>query len=291
MLWVVFAFIGSFFSAASSETNRIFKVNGHALNYWRMVASILLLLPFVIMADWPANPWIYVSAATCGLLVALADPYLFQIAAKYSGRTALLTMPITMATSFILWLGIDGEYRAELLNSPYKAAGILACLGLVIFAFIRANKCRISSEALPAIFLAGGLFGTQITFMKWALEQATFTLGTAAVFIFSGYVLAVALITSLGLIFRKKGPWRRACRFSPVILLPAFAVASTRSLNVFAETVAQAHSPNPAYVTAIIMMSIVWIALYHYLRKIEDRFSPVAACCLVIAGVGITMLK
>ena len=284
--WVLCALAVSFLGAAQVQANQIFQMQGMALVFVRSVFACILLAPVAAWLPWPHVPQFYVFALGVSLLNLVGDVTVFKAAGRFGGRLTSVFLPLKIVGAFVVWLAIDPAYTHALLAEPFKLAGVVACLlgccaGLL---FMRRNDA--SWAALLFLLPAGAAYtladvGSKITMQGHDLLAAA----------------AAMTCLSMGLHCMLSFLALKTTGHSPKALLAdrahrkagLFLGIMTTGLIAFLFA-GFATAENPAYVTAVSLLTVAWLTLYNRLRGHDDHASPLAIGVLVAAAVGLVLV-
>ena len=287
MEWYIYALIASLLAATIMQINRHFQVDGLSLSCTRSLWAFVFLLPALFwMTTFPESNLFYLVAIACGILAVLADRVIFDAAAIYGARLATLFQAVKIILVFLLWLMIDEGARNYLVNNLYIAGGVVLCLASSIVALNMLRNNDASWQALKYVFPAGVYLTFYDILAKTSIGEnggyekaALFALLT----FFSGSIFAFSLVM-----------WRQHKRGTvfldgPVIKAGA-VMGAVFALIIPVIVLAQGATPNPAYVSSILLLSIVWIMIYHKVRNIPDEGSVWAALLFVLSAAGLVLL-
>lgn len=281
MIWILLAVMAGVFFAVHSEVNKHFKIDGFVLNCVQSFFTVVLLIPFIGIMEWPSNPTYYLIVLLCAASGVVSMMALYNLAAKQSGRVACLYQPISVVLTFCLWLMIDAAQRSFLFAEPLRLVVIV--LGFILFGlslqFIRKND--VGWQALLAVIPIAVLFSVGIILTKLFLDQgnAPFNISLNFVFLISAAMLVFS--TPVMVSQHIKSP-KVITRHS---LLAGFIVAIFHTISWVLFNMAIILSPNPAYVSMMDGLIPVWFMLYYRMRNIQDDASPKAGLLIALAAI------
>ena len=287
MDWYIYALIASLLAATIMQVNRHFQVDGLSLSCTRSFWAFVFLLPSLLwITAFPESGLFYLVAAGCGMLAVLADRVIFNAAAIYGARLATLFQAVKIILLFFLWLAIDEGARNYLIDNLYIAGGVVVCLAGSIIALNMLRNNDASWQALKYVFPAGVYLTFYDILIKVAIgEDGNYekaVLFALTTFI-SSFLFALSIVTwrqhKKGVVFLE---WK---------IIKAGAVMGVMfALVIPVIGLAQGATPNPAYVSSILLLSIVWIMIYHKVRSIPDEGSIWAALLFILSAVALVLL-
>lgn len=285
MEWYIPAIAVSFLTAMYIHTNHFFQLDGVQLVHLR---AVFVFVVAAVVLPWlgalPTNPWLYAAAAGVGVLTTFADRNLLNAAAKYGGRLTSLFISIKIALVFVAWSVWDPASFTPLLKQPVTLAGLAACYGLMVIALIKMRRNDACLGALLAITPAAILLGMSDVLSKHVLDGTNMWSQTIA---FLGTVSVSQWLVSAGLL-RRSGTSLRGL-YTWVNVQATVVIGVVFFVMVLTFLYAVVLSPNPAYVSAVSVLSTAWLTLYYKLTCGDDA-SLVASLVLVFAAIMLTLM-
>lgn len=285
MTWLVYAVLISFTAAAFSEANRIFKMDGFRLNFWRSLVAVVLVFPATLFVEWPMFGWFYAAVLFNGIALIIASTLKFNAAAKHNGRVASLFMPVKVFFAFFLWLAISKQALADQMANPWQFAGIMGTFVLAAGALFLMRRNDVGWQAFLYVAPVGVLFAVTDVVVK-LLSEGQDPLEMSVIYVFLSFLVAMVL-SGLFLIVRHS-PDKEL--LPPKMFRAAFIIGILGAVTFTLFLLGVIHAPNPAYVTAVAMLSPVWLMFYHKLRGIKDDASPFAGFLLVASAITLAVL-
>ncbi len=290
MDWVFYTLLASVASAVILELNHRFQLKSRRLIFWRSTLACALLLPLLPFVPWPDVPGFYGFAVANGMAAVFADRAIFRTAKRHGGRLAGMYMPIKVIMVFFAWLIIDPATAHALFAHPWLMTGVLVCLaGCTAGAFlIRRNDT--GKAAILMVLPASFLLGACDIFATLGMGEGLLASGTAAVVVYVFILNFIAMLFAAWWL-RNEKPGRAEIRIPVTLYLFAGgALAVAFVILVGSITLAFAMSPNPGYVAAMMMLSVVWLVIYHRIRRIPDESDAFATMLLLASAVGLLLL-
>ncbi len=285
MEWVLLILLASFLAAILSETNRVAQLNATSLNLWQKIFSALILLP-VLFLTWPSSSAFYLVAIFNGLIITLSGIITFSLAAKHNGRVAVMFMPVKIFVAFAFWLMINPALIEAYTQHAGHALAVLASiiLGLCALFFMRRND--IGWATFCIVLPIGFLYGIADVLVKLELGHNAYISLLQESVIFAFVAIATSVVFSLLWSWKEK---KLFIKPDKKLLKTAFTLAVIANLAFTAILAGLSLSPNPAYVSALMLMTPVWLMGYHKISRIPDNSAPLAGFLLVVSVIGIVI--
>ena len=280
--WVFYAGLLSFVAVFFAEANRHFKMEGHRLNFWSLVVSLIILIPVSLLIKWPAPSVFYPAAILAGTVMAVSTAVRLTLSANKLGRVSTLYLPVEAIFSFVLWFFMDAIFRNNLLSSPVDLSLIIVAFSLVTLSLAMMRQNDVCWDTFLIVAPLGFLHGLSGVFSKYVVPPEA-TMETIMAFIVCLYIFSVVSSACfLGLRGKKgkKGPLLPPGMMKAAV---AFGVVGLMGRIFFLQAIKVA--PNPGYVVAIAMLAPVWIMIYHKAFKLKDDANPLAGIVMVMAAM------
>ena len=286
--WELWALIASMAMAAYIEANRFFKMDGLTIVVLRSALCFLALLPVVFLLPWPNEPGFYILTLMVGALTMLADVLLFEAVAKFGGRLGSLYKPLKIWFIFVMWLLLSPATAQHFVQEPLLALAVGVCLLLCSSGLWVLRQCDASMRAI--LFMIPVAFAFAAADLGIAVSKVFVTaLPTLIIFVFL-YLGVQAVIGSAVLMVYKKDYFIAILKerwvWQQMAIMAALTLVVTHSVSA-----ALMSAPNPSYVTAIGLLSVVWLQIYHKLVKTPEETSPLAAVLFVVGACGLALLE
>lgn len=284
-LWLVLALASSLLAAQNVEVNRRARQEGFRLNFWRASMTALFWLPLTLLYHWPTDWTFYAAAVFGGVSMIVGFTIQNDLANKHNGRVAILYVPLKAVFVFILWACIDPAARHHIFDKPLVTLGVLACLAAMIGALAEFRKNDVSWSSFRAVMPIVLLYGLSDILSR--LSVAPDNLHERLI-LFLFVVTATSSLVSLMIYpFRPKPelPF-----YTKKLVTSAFRASLGQMGNQMCFFMALVLAPSPAYASMVIMLTPVWLMVYHRYAGIKDDASPVAGTVVVIAAVVLMFL-
>lgn len=283
-MWWVYALISSLAFATFAELNYRYKLGPFRLGFWQLFMSAVFLTPWMVSLPWPEAPAFYFAAIANGFAMSIGTVMLFKLSAKYNGRVATLYMPVKIFGAFFLWLALDQVAWIDLTGKPFQAVIVVFSLCLMVWALFSVKAEKSAWQAVLVAAPIGIMYASLDVVAKYVLEGQD--VATAAtVFAYIAFVSG-AVIMAFYLYLRPQK--KKIC---PPNMLKASVFLSVLGIVSFIALLASLRvTPNPAYTSAIILLSSVWLMMYHRAFNIEDNQNPRAGLAMVVAALGLAFI-
>lgn len=284
-LWLPLALMTSLISAQNVEMNRRAKQEGFRLNMWRTGFAACFWLVVASFFPWPRDGFFYAAAMFGGIAMIIGFTIQNDLAAKHNGRVAVLYMPLKAVAVFLVWAIISPHAREHILAKPLVAVGVLACLATMVGALAEFRKHDVSWQSLKAILPIVAVYGAGDILTRMNIHPSE-VVERLPVFFCVGTLTSTFVSLMLW-------PWRPKPEISSFNrkLLKDGAKASVASMvNQGLFVVALVLAPSPAYASMILLLSPVWLLVYHRVVGLPDDANPIAGTVIVMAAVALMLL-
>ena len=288
MNWIVSGVLVSLLMGVVSEINRRYKLDGFRLNFWRSLVIVVLLTPAMFTVEWPSlEALFYLSAVLTGVIAVVGMTLHLNLAANHNGRIAALYAPIKMYVVYLLWLVVDGEARTALFVNTGQTVGVMLMFALAAYAMFNMRSNDASWKGLLLSAPIGVLFAISDTISKVGLlDVAVPKLDAVLVFVFLMFSFAVVL--SGCMIMARNRPDKPL--LPPNMPRAAALMGGVTLVNLIIFYSGLVTVDNPAYLTALTMLTPVWFIVYHKMIGVKDDANPVMGLLLVASAVGLVLL-
>lgn len=273
MLWVINGLIYGFFTAIYLLFNQHYKINGYVLGIWRGFGIFLLFLPFLFFYPIPHDWHYWLLLITQGLCIGIYDSHVFFASAKFgAGPTSRFMAVTVLLTTFGWWLLTPDKFL-QLLQQGNLVITLLLVLSGFSFCYWQMLESRVSRAAalytLPAVLAlaAMSIITKYIAVQAHSLGQGLTYYLTVSTFV-SGLYNLVLYKRALG---TKPKMW--SALVTAKIRKAGFLLVTFSSLLIIAKTMALRIAPNPGYVTALLLISPVFVYALNRNYKISDTIS------------------
>lgn len=293
MTWISFSLLASVMAAIMTQINHHLQMRPPLVILLRSVFTLLFLAPIVAQIMWPHHTSFFVYFFFAAFFAFAGDIILFEAARRHGGRLTSMFMPVKIITAFVLWAVIDRLFLVYLFDNPLTSSGILFFLLLSVYAVASMRNCDTSWPAFKQVAWVGVFYTLLDVFIKLGMEGTDMS-QTALLFVFIRAFIGVPIAVLMLRFQREEGAlesWRqisgdkRALFLGAGVLLGAISVVNSYSINM-----AIGLSPNPGYVSVLMLLSVAWLSGYNRLRGYEDRASVKNIILLVVSAAGLILL-
>lgn len=291
MIWFTAGVLFAFFNAMTMLVNQHYDLDGHFLSGARGIGVALLALPFVFFVAVPQSPLFWILALAEGLLSSFFNSRLYSSSAKFgAGATSRISI-LAVVFGVFLWWVIEWKSFLELCKYWIVLAGIIASLiAIITGALIMAKQEKSDSpqtgvSAMRYMMPAVVVLAIMMIVRKEIMQTAPFV--SAAVYY---CVVSIAISGTINLIIFSKRNSAKAIfeQFSKggkTVVAASFAIAFSSAITILCGNISSYKAPDPAYVTAITLISPVVIIFFNRIAGVRDKFS-LPAIILTFAGIG-----
>ena len=291
MLWIINGLIYGFFTAIYTTFNQHYKINAYLLGIWRGFGIFALFFPFCFLFPFPFSLSYWLLLIAQGIMIAVYDSHLFYASAHYGAGPSSRIMALTaIVTTMLWWLLTPQDFLILLNNEKNVIVLIFLLLGFTVSYWYMIKSPvsrRLTAYMLPAII---SLSGMSIATKQIALHGSSVWSSLA-------YYLTVSTFVS-GLLnfywFCRQNRWqiRNSLKqtFAPGITKAGFYVVSFSAILIIAKTLSLRSSPNPGYVTALLLTSPLFVFAFNKYSKIPDNISIKAGFSMIAFLIALILL-
>lgn len=263
-MWVIFALLTSMISAFYTLCNQNSRLKAEVFIVYRGLFVALAATPLAL-AYFHIFPWqFYAIAVFQGLCISYLDYKYFQICQKFGAENVKGLWPLTVFIVFVFWLLLEPDTIVIYIEAPVRSFIIIASMMLMIYAMTKSRNSKIGKvflkEVLPLLCLSSIIDISNKSIMAYNdgyLLPLTFHRVAITGFIIGGINL---LLNS-----KKIGLYKELIK--PKNILGGSFVVLIVLMMIFVN-LAMHYTPNPAYVSAISLLSVVWIVAFNKIRNL-----------------------
>lgn len=266
-MWFIFALLTSLIYALYYICNQNSRLKAEIFIIYRGFLAALMATPLALIY-YHVFPWqFYAIVLFQGLTVSYMDYKYFQAFHEFGAENVNSVKPLTVLIIFVLWLILKPSIIGDYMATPLRSAIILVALATIIFAVMKYRHQKIGKECLKKVFPL--LFLSSIIDISNKLITE-YNDGYLLALTFHRVALTGYIIGSVNLFINRRkdisfkeliNP-QNIYRGSFIILL----VLSMITINL-----AMHYTPNPAYTTAVIYLSVVWIMLINKIQVLAGK--------------------
>ncbi len=263
-MWVVFSLLTSVISAVYDLCNQNSKLKAEVFIIYRgllvaMIATPLALIYFHIF------PWqFYAIAVLQGFCISYLDYKYFQTCQKFGAENVKGLWSLTVFFTFILWFLLKPETILTYIETPARSLVITASLLLMIFAMTKlSSDNKVSrnflSTLLPILCLASLIDISNKLIM-------TYNDGYVLPLTFHRVAITGWIIGIVNLLANSKKLTSYKELLNPKNLLQCWFIILI-GISMICVNFAMYYTPNPAYASAISMLTVIWIIIFNKIKS------------------------
>lgn len=295
MEWYTAAFLSSLLLAVRSDVNRWYKLDGLRLNFFTNLFLAALMVPFIMDAYWPeVGSLFYVIAFIVSILVTVVMTVKNNLSANFNGRVSNMEMPIKTFVLYFFWWLLDPEALQRSIDNPVETAGVILMLILASYALNHTRKGDVGWHIFVQIVPIALISSVGDALTKYALEDYQGNI-MDAMYLFIALTAFGSMVISGVTIYARPSFAKPREGKIPKLLAPNMIRASViTSVVAFFMLITLFYAlyaaPNPAYVTALNMLTPIWLLVFHKLRGIPDDASPYMGALMVVSAIGLILI-
>lgn len=287
-MWFIYALATSLCYAIYYIGNQNSRLSPHLFITYRGFIPALIILPITLFMA-PNFAWPFFLIATVqGIAVSYLDYNIYKLFQKFGAEAVSSIQPLSVLITFVFWLIIRPSLLVTYMENPWRFALIMLSVLTIVFAVIKYRQQPFVLSCLRDMVPLLLIFSLIDITNKLIMEYANHHLLAATLYrvlIVSTIVGLVNLFTGLrqGLktseLFKKEN-----ILASWFMLLIPFNMILV-NFSVF-------YADNPAYTSAVIYLSVIWILLFNKVRQylgLPTKGEPIAGRWIVLL-VAATML-
>ncbi|PIZ32130.1 MAG: hypothetical protein COY40_00020 [Alphaproteobacteria bacterium CG_4_10_14_0_8_um_filter_53_9] len=257
-MWIILSFVLLCVSLLQTQANQHFQIHAHYLNFWRSLLSTLCLFPlfFIVPVDTDQSYQWYLMAFLTGVLSHLVSIMTFDFSKRYSGHIAGAYLPISTILIFIFWGLFELFFINTVSHSPlYYFLGITG-LALASGTHLFAKK-GLPRDVLWGFIRVSLFAGIVVVLSKFMNAEKV---GLSPLLLYSAIIMLTQTVLSyfgmLAVSHKISLPKKR--EWTGISLLSVLAV-----IGCPLSWAAIWLSPNPAFVSIILMLCPVILMTYN----------------------------
>lgn len=292
--WAVALFTG-IINAGYVYINQIYKMPGLLLMLYRGFLVALLMLPLVLVSE-PIHNWQFYAFCTAqGLAIAFNDYRFFRASKAFGAEISGSIHPLSVSVMFVMWLLITPAQLLYFLGHPLYFAAVVACLCGIIYAVIKLRRAKASARAFKYLFPVLLTLALGDILNKKSMQYGADNLLSAI--IYYSFITGIVCGTANLIVYLKNGQGLRPVfhklnlKHGLVISLMVIVLMIFKNLSMYL-------TPNPAYVSAIILLYPVWImsanniCLHFQAKRINYARVNIRLLAILLGSViGLVMLN
>lgn len=284
MVWFFASLLFSFFNSVTMLINQRFKLEGHLISGLRGVGVGIVSLPFLWVVEIPRGGVFWALIMLEAAISTFFNARLYESSSKFgAGATSIISV-LSVAFGVALWWAVDVDGFLALLGDAGVFAGVMAALVAVSGGFWLIARSYVvakngaMSYMMPAVVALAAMMATR----KEIMEHAEFW---TAIAVYCAVSIGISGVVNLSVFAVRSG----CAKFCEVLgsrrTWKAGALMASASLvTIFCGNWAAFYSPNPAYVSAITLLSPLWIMGIDRLAGRREK-APVWGMIVMLLGL------
>lgn len=285
-LWWIAAVIVSLVKAGFMLASQYMKVDGTLTVFWRGLIPFLVLTPCLFFIEIPTSLVFYSATCATALIASYTDIKAMNGAIKFGAGVSLRLMPYSLWGVFFVWVVVSPIYRESFLAQPMLALGVMGALMCAAIGSTFLRKCTLSKEAF--IFFAPVLVCSIMVDVlnKTAMDSSSVLGGIIMYGWLQGVIVSFVCLVKQVLVQKRSIStlFEKRVMYAGLLIGGGFLFA-----NIFKNT-AMTFTINPAYVSAIILLSPIWTSLFYRLKGEKEQANEWAGLLVVASSIMLVIL-
>ena len=288
-MWIIFALLTSIISAIYDICNQNSKLKAEIFIIYRGFFVALIATPLALMY-FHIFPWqFYAIAIFQGICVSYSDYRYFKAYQKYGAENVKAVTPLDVFIIFFLWLILKPSIIDTYLQTILRSCIIVISLILISFAVSKYRNQKIGRNCLKEIFPILFLSAMVSIGNKFIMEYND---GYLLPLTFHRIVITGWIIGTINVLFRAKNLTSYKELIQPTNLFQAWFLV-LMVLRMILLNFSMYYTVNPAYVSAILLLSVVWIITFNKIKRLFGKripYQPIAMKWIFLLLFGTIML-
>ena len=280
-MWFIFAVLTSICYATYYLCNQNSKLNANIFIVYRGFVAALAVLPFTLFMA-PSFAWpFFLIAGVQGLAVSYLDYNSYKLFQKYGAEAVSSIQPLSVLITFVFWLLVRPAVLVSYMQNVERFILIVAAVMAIVFAVMKYRQQPFVLGCLKAMVPLLLIFSFIDVTNKLIMEYAGDHLLAATIY----RVLIVSSIVgfiNLGICHH------RGIAVSEIFKKENFLAAwflLLAPLNMMFVNFSVLYAENPAYTSAVVYLSVIWILLFNKIRQFlgfSANYHPIARKWIVL---------
>lgn len=269
-MWVIFSLLTSMISAVYDLCNQNSKLKAEVFIIYRGLFVAILATPLALLY-FHIFPWqFYAIALFQGICVSYLDYRYFQLCQKFGAENVKGLWPLNVFIIFLFWLLLKPDTLATYLETPLRSLIIITSLLLMVFAMTKSRGSQIGKvffkELLPILCLS-----SIIDISNKSITE--YSDGCLLALAFQRVAITGWIIGGVNLFFNRKKLTSYRELIEPQNILRGLFIGLMLLRMVFIN-LAMYYTPNPSYVSAIILLTVIWIICINKTKNWLGKATP-----------------
>lgn len=269
-MWYSFALLTSLLYAFYYIYNQNSKLKAEIFIIYRGFLAALAATPLALFYHY-TFPWqFYAIVLFQGVMISYMDYKYFQAFHKFGAENVNAVKPLTVLITFILWLVLRPSIIKVYLAAPVRSVVIVMALMAIIYAVMNYRRQKIGKnclqEVVPLLFLSSVIDISNKLIMEYA--EGHLLILTFHRVAFTGWIIGgvnLFINRHKNICLKELLNFKNMRQGAFIILLVLSMITINLSMH---------YTPNPAYTSAIIYLSVVWIMLINKMRRYWGKKTP-----------------
>lgn len=269
-MWVFFALLTSLINAVYYIFNQDSRLKPSLFMVYRGYYLALAATPLAL-CFWHTFPWqFYMIALMQGLLISYSDFKYFQAFQKFGAENVTSINPLTVIIMFFIWFIFAPEMILSYLSTPLRTFLIMASILIIVISVMKYRAQPIGLKCfrfMAPILLISSLINIS---NKIIMQYADFHLLTATI---TRVALTGLVIGTINLFYGLKHNLQTKDIIAIKNLKRGLFILLL-ALSMICLNFSMHYTEHPAYTSAIIYLSVVWIILINKIRTLSGYKLP-----------------
>lgn len=288
-MWFIYALATSICAAVYYICNQNCKLSPHLFIIYRGFIPALIILPITLFLspnfEWP----FFLIAILQGFGVSYLDYHIYKLFQKYGAESVASVQPLSVLITFVFWLLIRPSLLVTYMENMWHFALIVLAVLCIVYAVMKYRQQPFVLSCLRDMIPLLLIFSLIDVTNKLIMEYTNNHLLAATIYRVL-IVSAMVGFVNLGVGFR--------CGIKASDLFKKENISATWfflfiPISMMLINFSAFHADNPAYASAVIYMSVIWILLFNKILQyfgFSTKGDPIAKRWIVLLVVATMLL-
>jgi len=266
-MWFIFALAVSLFQALYYVGNQNSRLQPGIFIVYRGFLAAVAVIPLLLFCVHDFSWQFYTLVIAQGLAISFVDLKYFHAFKKFGAEVVCTIKPLTVLLTFGLWLIIKPYMLTRYLDTPLRSLIIITAIIAIVYATAKYRECSVGFKCFAQVFpllLISSLIDTS---NKLVMEYSNGNLMSASIWrvFITGIIIGCVNLEiarqhhiKMKTIFK----WNNIKKGLFILLLVMSMITVNFSLY---------YADNPAYTSAIIYLSVVWIMVINKMQNLLGK--------------------
>ncbi|MBR1600294.1 MAG: hypothetical protein IJ677_01805 [Alphaproteobacteria bacterium] len=267
-MWVICGLITSLVGAIYYICNQESKLTTKVFMVYRGLLVAIMTTPLAL-ACFYIFPWqFYAIAVFQGISISYLDYKYFNAFHKFGAENVNSTSPLSVFIIFILWLILKPNTIGIYLETPMQSLVIIVSLILMVFSVIKYSQQKIGKSCLKEIFPLLCFSAVVDISNKFITDYSE---GHLLILTFHRVAITGWIIGIINLFYNRGVSCRELINIKNIrqSWFISLIVVSMVLINI-----SMYYAPNPAYISAMLFLSVIWIVIINRIMILCGRNIP-----------------